>query len=175
MGVAKRAAPGLVALLLAAVPAFGTDASVLGCNERLAGEVGIRELLGDIGDTVGVAVTVHTTGAVDAFAMEVAFPENLLTFVRVDPGNLTAAWTLSGVHDPVLHVVRLGGFSPAPLAPGATGRLAVIHFRVDGAGADSFATGNYLDDLGGYTACESVHGSTAVSVAPWGRVKALYR
>ncbi|MGQ0722477.1 MAG: cohesin domain-containing protein [Candidatus Eiseniibacteriota bacterium] len=175
MGVGTRAAAGLAALLALTAPALGADASVLGCNERLAGEVGIRELLGDVGDTVGVAVTVHTTGPVDAFALDVSFPESVLSFDGVATGNLTAGWTLSAAHLPALHVVRVGGFSASPIPSGAIGRLAVLRFRVDAAGVDSFATGSYLDDLAGYTACESVHAPTAVAAATWGRVKGLYR
>jgi hypothetical protein len=161
--------------LAATVPSLAADASVLGCNERLAGEVGIRELAGDVGDTVGVAVTVRTTGSVDAFALDVFFPEHLLSFDGVDPGSLTAGWTLSGAHLPALHVVRLGGFSASPIPSGAVGRLAVLRFRVDAAGVDSFATGSYLDDLAGYVACESAHAPTAVQTTAWGRVKSLYR
>jgi hypothetical protein len=175
MGVGTRAAVGLAALFACTSPARGTDASVLGCNERLAGEVGIRELLGDVGDTVGVAVTVRTTAPVDAFGLDVAFPENLLSFDGVVPGNLTAGWTLSAAHLPALHVVRLGGFSASPIPSGAVGRLAVLRFRVDAAGVDSFATGSYLDDLAGYVACESLHAPTAVPATTWGRVKSLYR
>ena len=175
MGMGMRAAVVFAALVLRPAPAAGVDTSVLGCNERNAGEVGIRELLGDVGDTVSVAVTVHTTAPLDAFALDVAFPETLLSFVRVDPGNLTGAWTLSGAYVSTLHAVRIGGFSAAAIPSGTTGRLAVIQFRVAAAGADSFATGNYLDDLAGYAPCEAANGSTAVSATAWGRVKTLYR
>lgn len=156
--------------------ARAADLTVMGCNERNAGEIGVRELVGDIGDTVGVAVTVNTVTDVDAFGVDLTFPTNLLTHVRTDPGNLVATWaTFSGTFVPARGVVRIGGFDVTPIPAGTVGRLAVVHFEIMTAGADSFSTGNAIDDLLGYVSCESVHVPTAARADSWGRVKALYR
>jgi hypothetical protein len=157
-------------------PARAADVTVLGCNEMLPGEIGVRELVGDVGDTVGVAVTVHTTGDVDAFGLDIAFPTNLLSYVRTDLGELVAAWPIaSGTLKPAQGLVRIGGLNGTPIPAGVSGRLAVMFFVVETAGAGSFATVGLVDDLAGYTPCESVHTPTKIERKTWGAVKDLYK
>lgn len=163
-------------LVAAGGGALAADVTVLGCNERNPGEVGIRELVADVGDTVAVAVTVHTTAKIDAFALDVSFPNGLLSYVRTDPGDLTAGFSppIFGRFVDAQGTVRLGGWDPTGIPAGSIGSLAVIHFEVLAAGVDSFSTGAYVDDLEGYVACESAHSPTKILQEAWGRVKALY-
>lgn len=170
------------ALLLAALglalgaPVRAADVTVLGCNWLLPGEIGIRELVGDVGDTVGVAVTVNTTGGIDAFGLDIAFPTNLLGYVRTDRGDLTTGWgTASGTLKPAQGVVRIGGFNNTPIPSGVTGRLAVMFFVVEAAGSGAFLTVSHVDDLADYTPCEAVHTPTKIERRTWGAVKDLYR
>jgi hypothetical protein len=163
--------------LVTAAPVRAADVTILGCNERLAGEIGVREVLADVGDTVEVAVTVNTVGNVAVFGLDIAFPTNLLSFVRADPGELTSGWTLlRGDLAPSQSVVKIGGYKDGtPIPAGTTGRLAVMVFEVIAAGSGSFSTVALVDDLSGYTPCESVHTPTKVHRRTWGAVKELYR
>lgn len=175
-------APFLSALFVFTLFVFGgsaraADLIVRGCDRILPGEVGMGQLVADIGDTVGVAVTVDTVNDVQAFGLEIAFPAKLLRYVRTDPGELTGGWTATiGPGPPVAarSLVRVGGFGGTPIPVGTAGRLATLFFVVTGAGTDSFTTVALVDDLAGYTACGSVHTPTHVQRETWGRVKALY-
>jgi hypothetical protein len=163
-------------LVLSGTAVSAPDVVVLGCNEGNAGEVGVRELLGAVGDTVGVPVTVHTVAPLDAFGLDLTFPTHLLGYVRTDPGNLTAGWwTVTGSYRAAESAVRIGGLDPGGIPAGITGQLAVVHFEVTAAGADSFFTGSYVDDLKGYAACDSLNSPTKIPIETWANVKALYR
>ena len=172
------AALAAAAALAPASHSLGADTIVLGCNEGNPGEVGVRELVADVGDTVRVAVTLHTLGAVDAFSLDIAFPTNELAYVRTERGELTADFgSLEGTFRAADGAVQVSGFNLYPIPAGALGRLAWISFEVVAAGSGAFTSSNYLDDIRaplGYVACESAHPPTSVSVASWGRVKSLY-
>jgi len=167
----------LAALGLATVvPVRAADVTILGCNERLAGAIGVRELLADVGDTVQVAVTVHTAGDLDAYGLEVSFPTGLLSYVRTDPGELTAGWSVSqGTLKPALGVVQVDGWNRTPIPGGVSGRLAVLVFAVDAAGSGRFTTGGLVGDLVGYSPCETIDTTTKIERRTWGAVKELYR
>jgi hypothetical protein len=173
------AAVGFAAAVVMAygAPARAADVTVLGCNEGNAGVIGVRELLGDVGDTVGVAVTVHTVAAVAEFGLDLAFPTQLLTYVRTDPGSLTAGrgWPIRGTFRPAEGVVRIGGLDPSAIPAGTTGSLAVVQFEVTAPGMDTFATRAFLGDLTGYDACNSSSTPTHINFETWSGVKALYR
>lgn len=162
--------------LLVAVPVAAADLEIQGCNEMLAGEVGVREAVGNVGEFVEVPITVHTTGTVQAFVLELQVPSGLLSYVRTDVGNLTSGFVAcDGAYFPSTHTLRIAGFSTAPIPSGASGRLAVAVFQVVAPGSGTFTTGAFADDLTGYVSCEDVHGSTRIPQVEWGKVKALYR
>jgi hypothetical protein len=169
---------GLSALvLLAANPAPSADVVIEGCNEGALGEIGIRELVGAVGDTVGVAVTVHASNEIDSFSLDIDFPSDLVRFLDAEPGELTSHFLFfGGSYVTQQDQVRLGGAdvdSPIPL--GSFGRLGIVRFEVIAPGAGAFATLDYLDDLAPYSSCEQAHGTTPVRVATWGHVKIRYR
>lgn len=162
--------------LALAAPVRAADVTILGCTEMLPGRIGVGELVADIGETVGVAVTVHTTGDLDAFGLDVSFPTHLLRHLRTDLGELVAGWPVAaGALEPAQGVVRIEGLNGTPIPAGVTGRLAVMFFVVEAAGSGSFATVGLVDDLAGYTPCDSGHTPTHIRRETWGKVKELYR
>ncbi|NNE44598.1 MAG: hypothetical protein HKN12_10340, partial [Gemmatimonadetes bacterium] len=136
-----------------------------------------RELVGDVGDTVAVPVTLHTMNDVDAFGLDLGFPTVLLSYVRLDPGILTPGpcWNIGGNYLSALNAVRLGGSCLTPLPSGSVGTVAIVHFEIIAAGSGDFSSGGYVDDIAGYTPCESVHSTTDIDQDSWGRVKSLYQ
>jgi hypothetical protein len=170
----------MAGLVLAAIAGFPgrscAQATVVeGCNELLSGEIGVRELHGAVGDSVDVAVTVHTLGSIDAFGLNLSFPSELLSFVVLSPGDLTAGFTNLSAQESG-GVVTLGGFTLGESIPsGAAGRLASLRFVVIAPGTGSFATSSYVDDVQAYHSCESVHGTSPVSAASWGAIKARFQ
>jgi hypothetical protein len=169
-----------IALLAAALPARGNvDVVVEGCNQMGPREVGVRELSAEIGATVEVAITVNTATAaepIDAFQLWLDVPPGLLSYVRTDPGDLTAGFDLVDGHwfdSNRVKIVGIAGTSPVPL--GVTGHLAVVVFEVVGAGSGAFGTSGLDDDLGAFVSCEDVHGTSRVLETEWGRIKALFR
>jgi len=155
----------------------GADLVVQGCNQLQPGEVGVREAIGDIGDTVSVAVTVNASHAIGAFVLDVDLPApGLLTYVRTDRGNLTASWAVLGGHYfSASNQVRIGGFDATGIAAGSAGRLAYMVFVVAAAGTGAFGTSDLLDDLSTYVSCEDVHGTSHLTSTEWGSIKSLYR
>jgi hypothetical protein len=165
-------------LTFAAPGADAADTTILGCNEGNPGEIGVRELVADVGDTVRVAVTIHTTNPVDAFSLDVAFPTDLLAYVSIEGGELTSGFGwLVGTFHAEDGAVRISGFDIDPIASGAYGRLAWISFEVLAPGDGEFSSSNYIDDIRsalGYVSCESAHTPTSVEESSWGRLKAAY-
>jgi hypothetical protein len=165
--------------VLAASPARTSSRAetlISGCNERNIGEIGIRELAANVGDTVCVAVTVHSSNEIDSFSLDVAFPTDLLRYVDTAPGDLTEDFFLfSGSYLPGQGQVRVSGAHIAPIASGTTGLLARIRFEVAAPGTGVFETGDYLDDISGYVACEDVHPPTALNGSSWGTLKSRFR
>lgn len=151
------------------------DLVIGGCNEQLAGEVGIEALNGNVGQTIHVPVTVNTDTDVSAFVLEVAVPAGVVNYVGTAPGSLTPSFTLGGNWFAPQGFVRVSGFSTGAIPSGSVGTLAVISFEVIGAGSGTFALQNLQDGLGTYASCFDNHGSNPVTPDTWGRVKALYR
>jgi hypothetical protein len=165
------------ALVVAPRPGIAADLEIQGCNELLPHEVGVREAVGDIGDTVRVAVTVNATAPIFSFVLNVDVPPGVLSFVRADPGDLTAAWAvLAGHWFDSTSQVRIGGFDPSLTIPtGSVGRLAVMVFVVTAAGTGAFGTSDLRDGLGNYVSCEDAHDTSHIPQTEWSNIKALYR
>ncbi len=162
-------------LILGAAPSFAQTTVVSGCNELLAGEVGVRELAAAVGDSVDVAVTIRTVGTIEAFGLDLVFPAAILSFVGLTPGDLTSDFTnISALEDD--GVVTVGGFTLEEAIPsGAAGRLAYLRFVVTAPGTGSFVTHSYVDDLQAYHSCESVHGPSSVERDSWAAIKAGFQ
>jgi hypothetical protein len=177
MGRYRTLAAALCALF-ATSNANAADTTIFGCNEGKPGEIGVRELVADVGDTVRVAVTIHTTNPVDAFSLDVAFPTDLLAYVSIERGELTSGFSwLDGTYRAADGAVRVSGFDLDAIASGAYGRLAWISFEVLAPGDGEFSSSNYIDDIRsalGYVSCESAHTPTSVEESSWGRLKAAY-
>jgi hypothetical protein len=148
---------------------------VAGCNELVSGEIGVRELMGSVGDTVSVAVTAHTISPVSAFGLDLEFPEALLGYVDLAPGDLTAGFTNLSAQASG-GVVTIGGFTLGTAIPtGAAGRLAHVRFVVLAPGASAFSTSRFVDAIQGYASCEDEHGPSAIAPSTWSRVKSLFQ
>jgi hypothetical protein len=153
------------------------DLIVAGCNVLTPGQVGIRELVGDIGDTVGVPVTVHTDSPLESFTLYVDFPTTLLRYAGVGVGNLTPSWWIDGTYLEPRQQARVVGITPAaPVPDGAVGQLAILRFVVLGGGTGVFRVpeSDYGDDLAGYTSCDSSW-TSPLEPAGWGRIKSAFR
>ncbi|MCA9753603.1 MAG: hypothetical protein KC591_15520, partial [Gemmatimonadetes bacterium] len=166
---------GTLAAALAPTFAAAADLTLQGCNELLAGEVGIRELIGNVDDVITVPVTVHTLGPIDAFRLEVEVPPGLVEYVSTSPGNLTQSFTFGGNWFDAQSKVRIVGSNVNPIPGGSVGRLAEITFRVLASGDDVFTLSGFLDDLTTYQSCYAAHGPSPVDVLGWGRIKSTYR
>ncbi len=171
-----RCCSTLFFLVLVAIPPAGAqDLTVEGCDERLAGEVGVAALNGNIGQEIGVPISVRTTGNVEAFVLDLELPAGVLTYLRTEPGNLTGGFDLlNGNFFSSTNEVRVSGIAQTPIPPDMVGELAIIVFRVESAGSGAFATSGFLDDISAYVSCEDVHGTSPVEPLSWGRVKASY-
>lgn len=167
----------LLAFLVAPVPGASQDLTVEGCNERLAGEVGVASLSGSVGQELSVPVTVHATSDIHAFVLQVDLPPGLLNYVRTDRGTLTSAFgQLGGNYFASPDRVRIVGLdNGSGIASGAVGTLAEIVFQVAAAGDGALGTSALQDDLSAYVSCEDAHGTSPVSTSTWGRTKATYR
>ena len=154
-------------------PAF--DLIIDGCNEQLAGEVGIEALNGDLGQTINVPVTVNTDTDVSAFVLEITVPPGVVNYAGTTAGSLTQSFTLGGNWFSAQGFVRISGFGTGTIPASSVGTLAVISFEVVGAGQGTFGLQSFQDDLGTYTPCFDNHGSNPVEPDTWGRVKSLYR
>jgi len=174
----RKFLPLAAATFLAAASAEAADVTVLGCNEMRPGEIGVRDFVADIGDAVEVAVTVSTTGPVGAFSLDIAYPTSLLSFVGWAPGDLLGvSWSFDAFQASP-GIVRMEGLEPTgtgAVPAGSAGRLVMLRFEAIGAGAGTFATVSHLEDLAGYSPCESGQSPTKVLRRTWGAVKELYR
>lgn len=148
-----------------------------GCDQRLAGEVGVGSLVGSVGQQIAVPVSLHAVTVVDAFTLDVDLPAAGLSFVRADGGTLFSGWAFFGGHYIASgNLVRIvAADNTWPIAAGSVGTVASLVFQVTAAGAGEFGTSNLQDDLAGYVSCEDAHGTSAVEAGSWGRVKAGYR
>lgn len=177
---ATIAALGIGAALALAAPALrAQDLIVEGCNEQLAGEVGVWQGVGNVGETIAVPITVHATGPIDAFVLNVDLPPGVLSYVRTDRGSLMpqSGSTLRGHFFSATNQVRIEGIisQGSAIPMGATGQIAVVVLQVVAPGGGAFGTSRLLDDLSTYVSCEDIHGTTAVESLRWGRIKAAYR
>jgi len=172
----RLAAVCLVGALFAAPrPGVAADLVIEGCNERLPHEVGVREAVGDIADTVRVAVTVNADTPIAAFRLNLDVPPGVLSYVRTERGDLTSAWfALSGHWFADSSQVRILAIDDPGMAAGSVGRLAVVVFVVTAAGTGAFGTSGFQDDLAEYISCEDVHDTSHITQSEWGGIKALY-
>jgi hypothetical protein len=151
------------------------DAVVTGCNEALAGEIGVGELAGNVGDTIDVPITVRGTGPIDAFGVDLEFPEDVLEYVGCEAGDLTAGWIALACQSNRPGSVTVGGFHTTPIPADTFGQLAILRFQIVAAspGGSSFTTSLFTNDIDGYKACG--RDPSPVVSATWGSVKASYR
>jgi hypothetical protein len=155
------------------------DTLMCGCDAFETGEIGIGSLVGNVNETVAVPITITTHSVIDAFTIDLRFPEGLVEFASISTtGTLVADWTfVAGNAFP--NGVRVGGFGGAAEIPsGVSGTLVILNLTVSGQGCDGFCFLSLLDDVKGYTTCASsaisAPGDDRVT-ASWGRVKSAYR
>ena len=155
------------------------DTKVCGCSITGSGEVGVGTAVGDIGEIVSMPVSIIANSEIDAFTIDLQFPNTTLRYDSTKAGPLAADFAFFAA-SPVGGgiAVRFGGFGgTASIESGESGDLAILYFTVIEAGCGEFCILNLLDDLVSYTPCGG-GGSTsapAVSVSSWGHLKSQYR
>jgi hypothetical protein len=131
------------------------DAAVCGCPGAASGEVGVRSLQANVGESVAIPVWIGTTGPIAALGLDVEFPADMLQFDTAIRGNLTEDFQIFGANEhPNGGLVRLGAFA-GEIPAGVTGELAVLQFTVVGAGCETICVAELFDDLESYDACSS--------------------
>ncbi len=160
-------------LAAAASTARAADVFIPGCVVSTPGQLGLEEISADVGDTVTVALTVHTDAGISVFGARINFPLHLLQYESTAAGDLTAAFEFFGGQATGPNL-RIGGWSWTAYVPaGAIGSLALVSFVVVAAGTGEFALTDFTDDIESYgTDCA---GTVSVDPTAWGRVKARYR
>ncbi len=169
----------LAALPIAAPVAASPDVVIDGCNVLAAGEIGIRELAGDVDVVVPVPVYLSTNSIVDAIQFEIEFPSDLLAFHSALPGELTGApWAFGGAVPGGGNRVRVIAHTleEETIPADTTGTVAIVRFRVLAPGVDLFGlpAEHFAGDMVSYAACDSTN-TSPVDPSPWGVIKSRYR
>lgn len=111
----------------------------------------------DTNFTVSVSIN-NSDREIKVFGFEMKFDTDILKFRRIEDGNLTDSWAAVDGNEIKKGILRVGGFmgSGDPIAPGSSGHIAEVKFRVTGS---NFSNGqqsqisikNYTDDIADMT------------------------
>ncbi len=168
----------LAVALLGAPPSAAQDLVIDGCNILDPGEIGMRELIGDIDEIIPVHVHLSTNSIVNTIQFELEFPTSLLAFETVQPGELTgASWLFDGTdHGNRVRILGITDTEEDNIADGTEGTVATVRFRVlaSGTGLFSLPADAFGGDLFTYAECDPANASPVES-SPWGVIKSRYR
>lgn len=100
---------------------------------------------------ITVAIQVDNPDGLTAFGLDMGFPVDLLSFVKVTGTQLTECWQALDGKESVAGVVSIGGFNHEAIASNTTGILATITFKINegAAGSADFWLFNLQDNLAG--------------------------
>lgn len=105
--------------------------------------------------TVTISVTKNQT-EIKAFGFEMTFDSAIFQLQKVEKGVLSSSWATVDGNETSPGNILVGGFmgSGAPVAPGSSGSLVQIKFKVIYSGSDNgfsrqFAIKNYMDNIAG--------------------------
>lgn len=126
-------------------PTFATSAAVNANNIQLS----LVDYGSSIENEITVAIQVSNPHGLNAFGMDIGFPDNVLAFVHSNATILTECWQAMEGNENVAGVVSIGGFNDEAIAADNAGYLATVTFKVlDQTAADvDLWLSNLVDDL----------------------------
>lgn len=81
-------------------------------------------------DEISFDLCLNNLKGVQAFGIDIGFPQTMLEFSEVEPSILTECWQMFKGVESLDGVVRLGGFNDEEMANSSGGVLATITFRI---------------------------------------------
>ena len=101
------------------------------------------------GEEIVVPINVDNPQGLNAYGLDLGYPKELLSFIKVSPTNLTKGWQAVAGKENVPGVVTVGGFNPKPISTSKPGALATVTFKVKetAAGVGDLWLLNLTDDV----------------------------
>ncbi|MGP8330225.1 MAG: cohesin domain-containing protein [Methanosarcinaceae archaeon] len=93
-------------------------------------EIALSQQSAGPGEEIIFEIQLKNPQALQAFGLDLGYPDELLTFVEVIPAGLTENWQLIDGRENLTGVVTIGGFSPQAITTAATGSLVQVVFQV---------------------------------------------
>ena len=111
--------------------------------------VSMDDVTGAPGHEISIPVAVSHVTAMQAFGLDLSFPQNLLEFSRIETGIITHNWNMLDANLNVAGVVTIGGFSKKTVNIEESAELVNVVFKVkDGAIGEGYIDlFNLTDDL----------------------------
>ncbi len=140
-----------LAYLDGAVPPL--DCAPAGRSSAEPTVLAIDEVSGAPSDAIGVAIRAEHPTDLDAFGLELTYPEDLLQFTGVRRADATQAWTVIDGRENDPGVVTIGGFTLSSVRVVDSDPLLWVDFLVrdEAAGSGPITAGAFRDDLDGAT------------------------
>ena len=83
------------------------------------------------GENITVSIMVDNPQGVDAFGMDLGYPTELLSLVRVSAADLTEDWQVLDGKEIIAGVVTIGGFNPKAISSTTPGVLLTVTFKIN--------------------------------------------
>lgn len=121
------------------------------------------ECSGNAGDTLTIAAIIHNSQEeLDAFLLDIAYPETQLRLIECKQGELRTAWQMFECAAPTSGIVRAAGFAlDTGIPKGSFGSLVELTFEItNSVSANSFTPNQFqlvrlADDVAGFTVSET--------------------
>ena len=115
------------------------------------------------GEEIAVSIHADNPQGLSAFCMDLGYPDELLTFVKVSATSLTKEWQALDGKENIVGVVTIGGFSPEAIKYKKPGALTTITFKVkDGVeGQGDLWLFNLADDVAN---AETISGKVSIAM-----------
>jgi len=81
-------------------------------------------------EKITMSINVDNPYGLDAFGFDMGYSDELLSFVKVTPSNLTKNWHALDGQENKAGVITIGGFNPEAIASTKPGALAIVTFKV---------------------------------------------
>lgn len=120
-------------------------------EERKTPDIYVGSVGGKPLDRIKVPILVADAKGLDAFAMQLTYPENLLEFRSVSPTPATKNWTALDGAVIKSGVVSIGGFNAESVSSEELGAIVEVSFTVKGGakGGGEFGLTNLVDEIAG--------------------------
>ena len=115
--------------LSAQTPPLDCDPSAL--SKGISGlELVVAAAKANPGEEITIAVEVNNPEALRAFGFDLGYPDELLSFVKVSPTNLTKDWQALDGKENVSGTITIGGFNAEAISSTKRGALLEVTFKV---------------------------------------------